>query len=116
MNVKKTLGCAAPPIPSGYKGTEVGVIPVDWEVRNLSHISRKITDGDHLTPRRAEQGYYLLSARNVLDCRIDLTDVDYVDALEYGRMKQRCGAEEGDLLISCSGHGFGRVAVVPKRL
>ena len=99
-------------VKPGYKQTEVGVIPEEWEARDLSEISRKITDGDHVTPRRTPQGYYLLSARNVLNGRIDVSDVDYVGTDEYQRMKQRCGPEAGDILISCSGT-IGRVAVVP---
>ena len=96
----------------GYKLTEVGVIPEDWNTRNLSNISLKITDGDHITPNRTSQGYYLLSARNILNGRIDVSDVDYVGTQEYQRMKQRCYPEAGDILISCSGT-IGRIAVVP---
>ena len=99
-------------VKRGYKQTDVGVIPEEWEVRNLSGVSRKITDGDHVTPIRTSQGYYLLSARNVLNGRIDVSDVDYVGLAEYQRMKQRCGPEAGDILISCSGT-IGRIAVVP---
>lgn len=102
----------SPLIPPGYKQTEVGTIPEEWEVRNLSDVSLKITDGDHVTPIRKSQGYYLLSARNVLNGRIDVSDVDYVGLAEYQRMKRRCGPEAGDILISCSGT-IGRVAVVP---
>jgi type I restriction enzyme S subunit len=97
---------------TGYKQTEVGVIPEDWDVRHLVDVSRKITDGDHVTPQRESHGYYLLSARNVHNGRIDVSDVDYVGAAEYQRMKQRCGPESGDILISCSGT-IGRVTVVP---
>ena len=99
----------------GYKQTEVGVIPDDWDVCSLTDLSLKITDGDHLTPKRELSGYYLLSARNVLNGRIDVRDVDYVGHAEYQRMKQRCGPEAGDILISCSG-SIGRVAVVPEGL
>ena len=99
-------------VKSGYKQTEVGVIPEEWEVRNLKDVSLKITDGDHVTPKRETNGYYLLSARNVLNGRIDVSDVDYVGPSEYQRMKQRCGPEAGDILISCAGT-IGRVAVVP---
>jgi len=100
-------------VKPGYKQTEVGVIPAEWEACQLSEISTKITDGDHLTPKRERAGYYLLSARNVRDGSIDLTDVDYVGVDEYRRMRQRCAPEVGDLLISCSGHGLGRVSTVP---
>lgn len=100
-------------VKHGYKQTEVGVIPEEWEVCNLSCISSKITDGDHATPQRCENGYYLLSARNILNGSIDVSDVDYVDDDEYKRMRQRCGPDMGDILISCSGT-IGRVCVVPE--
>jgi type I restriction enzyme S subunit len=99
----------------GYKQTEVGVIPEEWGVRDLSRIATKITDGDHATPRRAKHGYYLLSARNVLNGKVDVSDVDYVGESEYRRMRQRCGPEAGDVLVSCSGT-IGRICVVPDDL
>src|SRR4029077_8288259 len=100
----------------GYKHTEDGVIPHDWDVCNLLTISSKITDGDHVTPKRQREGDYLLSARNIRDSHIDLTDVDYVGHEEYERMRRRCAPEVGDILISCSGHGLGRVSNVPEGL
>jgi type I restriction enzyme S subunit len=103
-------------VKPGYKQTEVGVIPESWDVCNLATISSKITDGDHVTPKREREGYYLLSARNVRDGNIDVSDVDYVGQEEYQRMRQRCAPEVGDILISCSGHGLGRVAIVPEGL
>ena len=95
-----------------YKKTEIGLIPIGWEVRPLAEISRKITDGEHLTPKREPQGFYLLSARNVLDGRIDVSDVDYVGLEEYVRIRRRCAPEADDILISCSGT-IGRIALAP---
>jgi type I restriction enzyme, S subunit len=86
------------PLPKGYKQTEVGVIPEDWE--------------EHVTPIRSLSGYYLLSARNILNGRIDVSDVDFVGTAEYQRIRQRCNPDTGDVLISCSGT-IGRVATVP---
>ena len=100
----------------GYKRTEVGIVPEAWEVCNLITVSSQITDGDHLTPKRVRVGHYLLSARNIRHGHIDLSDVDYVDTDEYKRMRQRCAPEVGDILISCSGHGLGKVSVVPSGL
>ncbi len=99
-------------VKPGYKQTEVGMIPETWDARPLKDLCLKITDGDHATPNRTSSGYYLLSARNVLNGRIDVSDVDYVGIDEFRRMKRRCGPEENDVLISCSGT-IGRVAVVP---
>ncbi len=99
-------------VPRGYKQTEVGVIPNDWEVFPLQERAKRITDGEHLTPRRTSSGFYLLSARNIHNGRIDLSEVDYVGDDEYRRIRQRCNPEAGDVLISCSGT-VGRVAIVP---
>ena len=76
-------------VKAGFKQTEVGVIPKDWNAYSLFQCSIKITDGEHITPKRTESGYYLLSARNVLNRRIDVSDVDYVGEDEYIRIKKR---------------------------
>jgi len=99
-------------IPAGYKQTEIGVIPYDWRVTTLNCVATRITDGDHATPMRSKHGHYLLSARNVMNGRLDLSDVDYVGNEEFKRMRERCSPDFGDVLISCSGT-IGRVASVP---
>ena len=86
-------------------------LPANWNWCQLDEISWKITDGDHLTPKREATGRYLLSARNVLNGLIDISDVDFVGAAEFDRMRGRCDPNKFDLLISCSG-SVGRVAIV----
>lgn len=67
-------------------------------------IAVKITDGDHATPIRSENGYKLLSCRNVKQGYIDFNaGLDYVGEQEFQRMYKRCNPEKGDILISCSG-------------
>jgi type I restriction enzyme S subunit len=85
--------------------------PMNWEVVTLESIATKVTDGEHLTPRRTSSGIKLLSARNVRDGYLDFGDVDYVDEAEYQRISKRCNPEPDDILISCSG-SIGRVAIV----
>ena len=88
-------------------------IPENWAWTNINSIARIVTDGEHLTPQRVDsfQGFYLLSARNILDGKISLDSVDYVDQSEYNRIANRCNPSRNDILISCSG-SVGRVAVV----
>jgi type I restriction enzyme, S subunit len=95
-----------------FKDSSIGRIPVEWEVVSIDDISTKITDGDHHTPARSIDGIFLLSARNILNGSIDLSDVDYVPDCEYQRMIKRCYPEAGDIFISCSGT-IGRVCEVP---
>jgi len=101
--------------PHLYKKTELGWLPKDWEVKPLGSLAIKVTDGDHHTPIRQSSGIYLLSARNVTNGKILLSDVDFVGEVEYQRMIKRCHPESGDVLISCSG-SVGRVSLVPEGL
>lgn len=98
--------------PQLYSASPLGPVPKEWRVWKIADIAVKVTDGDHHTPRRVDQGIHLLSARNILNGSLDLEDVDYVDEAEYARMIRRCHPEAGDILISCSG-SIGRVCVVP---
>ncbi len=83
-----------------------------WEIRTFNELTDLITDGEHATPRRVEQGIYLLSARNILNHSLQLEDVDYIDQEEYDRIAKRVIPQEGDVLISCSGT-VGRCCSVP---
>jgi type I restriction enzyme S subunit len=99
--------------PDQFEDSSGRLLPVGWLLTTLREVATRITDGDHHTPSRAEHGVLLLSARNVLNGHLDLSDVDYVPETEYRRMIKRCHPEPGDILISCSGT-IGRVAEVPE--
>lgn len=102
-------------VPELYHKMDLGWLPKGWEVVELAKVSIKITDGDHHTPERTSEGTLLLSARNVHDGYLDLSNVDYVPRAEYQRMIKRCFPEAGDILISCSG-SIGRVCEVPEKI
>jgi type I restriction enzyme S subunit len=102
--------------PLATNGSEVKfdfVIPPRWIFCFIDDIALKVTDGEHATPRRCQSGHYLLSARNVTNAGIDVSDVDFVPEEEFRRIRKRCDPDKGDILISCSG-SVGRVAVVDK--
>ncbi len=86
-------------------------IPEEWDVIILNNISKKITDGEHITPIRTDDGILLLSARNIQNGHIDMSNVDYIPIEEYDRIIKRCHPEIKDILISCSG-SIGRVTIV----
>lgn len=85
--------------------------PKGWQLSTIGNVSEKVTDGEHLTPKRQGNGIKLLSARNVRDGAIDMSQADFIDADEYARISKRCDPRRGDILISCSGT-IGRVAPV----
>ena len=56
----------------GYKQTEVGVIPQEWEVKPFTQVTDLITCGIAATPNYVSesQGYPVLSSTNVKEGRI----------------------------------------------
>jgi type I restriction enzyme S subunit len=86
-------------------------IPLGWLFCFVDDLALKVTDGEHATPERSQSGHYLLSARNVTNSGIDVSDVDFVSKAEFERIRKRCDPDKNDVLISCSG-SVGRVAVV----
>lgn len=49
----------------GFKQTELGFIPEDWEVNTLSKLSSYINDGTHYTPSYVQNGVPFYSVENV---------------------------------------------------
>ena len=90
-------------------------LPGGWIWASVDQLTSVITDGEHITPRRTSEGVLLLSARNVLNGRLALDDVDYVPEDEYERIAKRIAIQAGDVLLSCSGT-VGRSCVVPAGL
>lgn len=97
------------------KNLKEGELPKGWKWVKLGSVASKITDGEHITPKRTSEGFLLLSARNIQNGYLALNDVDHVPANEYERIVKRCNPESGDILISCSG-SIGRVCRVPNSL
>ena len=87
-------------------------LPEGWAWCRMQNVTRQITDGEHLTPKREENysGYYLISARNVLNTGLDLSVVDFVSQETYELLAIRCAPQIGDILLSCSG-SVGRCCV-----
>jgi type I restriction enzyme S subunit len=72
-------------VKTGYKQTEVGVIPEDWDVFNLDKLSDRIGDGIHSTPKYSTDGdYFFINGNNLNNGIIEITvDTKRVSKDEY---------------------------------
>ena len=95
--------------------TKLPALPEGWCWATADQCSSLITDGEHLTPQRAESGVLLLSARNILNGQLSLDNVDFIPQFEYDRIRKRLVIHAGDVFLSCSGT-VGRSAVAPEGL
>ena len=112
VSPKYLAEAASNAIPVGYKQTEVGVIPEDWDISSLSSLSAKITDGTHDTPRPVREGRPFLTAIHVKDGHIDFDGCYFVSETVHQEIYRRCNPEFGDILMVNIGAGTATTAVV----
>lgn len=112
--VTKGLNSHTPMKPSGIEW--LGEIPEHWEVRRLKFLAKRITDGEHISPKLASEGIILLSAKDIRDKEI-IYDVDkFVSFEDAKRFWARCQPKMGDVLIVSRGATIGRVAIVENEI
>ena len=77
----------------------------------LKDVCIKITDGTHKTPQYQDKGITFISAKNIVEGKLDFSDVKYITQVEYDEIQKRCQTEPGDVLMAKSG-SLGTLAVV----
>lgn len=91
--------------------------PKGWEVKAFENVCNKITDGEHGTVERVDQGVLYLMARNIaVSGDIDLTNVSFIKDVDHQRIVSRCNPEVDDILLVCVGATIGKTALVPAGL
>ena len=82
-------------IPSGYKQTEVGVIPEDWEVVTLGDIGQTVIGLTYSPNDVADFGTLVLRSSNVQNAKLAYADNVYVNM----ELPERVIVKQGDILI-----------------
>ncbi|MDT4331371.1 restriction endonuclease subunit S [Methylomonas sp. MS20] len=87
----------------GYKMTEVGVIPVDWDAVFLDDVTTHIGDGLHGTPAYSSNGeYFFINGNNLNGGKIIVTtDTKLVDHADF--VKYRKPLSDRSILLSING-------------
>ena len=80
-------------------------IPENWMWVRLPDICRSpITDGTHNSPPNSGEGsYFYITAKNIKDSGINLTNVSYVSKEIHDSIISRCRPEKGDVLLTKDG-------------
>lgn len=74
-----------------------------YPIEKLGRVCEKITDGTHKTPTYLDSGIKFISAKNIIDGKVDLTDTKYISKNEYQEIQKRCQVEIQDILLTKSG-------------
>jgi len=109
-------------IPSGYKQTEIGLIPIDWDLMNiedLTPLGKKygIVDGPFGSNLKTEHyrksGIPIITSGYVTDGRFIVDKYLYVDKEKFIQEK-RSAVRGGDIVMAKIGARCGASAILPK--
>jgi restriction endonuclease S subunit len=110
----KVMEPSAPyPTRDGYKRTEVGIIPTDWEVKPLHLLAERITVGiaNAATHAYRDRGVVMFRNQNIKPNHLDDRDVLHIDELFEQRYRNK-RLKAGDLLTARTGYP-GTTSIVP---
>ena len=83
----------------GYKQTEIGVIPEDWDVGSLREAFPKLDAGVSVnSDERAYSDYYILKTSAVRNGIVNIKEAKPVVRADYSRLK--CSVKKGSIIIS----------------
>ncbi|HCC42783.1 MAG TPA: restriction endonuclease subunit S [Alteromonas macleodii] len=86
----------------GYKQTELGEIPEDWEIHSLSKIC-DVRDGTHDSPKYRDNGVPLVTSKNIVDDILDLRNVSLISLEDAFEIDKRSKVDKGDIIMSMIG-------------
>jgi len=98
-------------IPKGYKQTEIGVIPEDWEVKNMGDLGRSIIGLTYSPDDVVKYGRLVHRSSNIQNNKLAYEDNVYVDK----EIKENLILQDNDILI-CVRNGsrelIGKAALI----
>ncbi len=114
--VRDTIERSSMEVRKGYKQTEVGVIPEDWEVKKLGSQCqifgrigfRGYTINDIV---KEDQGAISLSPSNIVDGKLNLNKVTFLSWFKYEESPE-IKINNGDILLVKTGSTYGKTAIV----
>ncbi|MEI8390244.1 MAG: restriction endonuclease subunit S [bacterium] len=100
---------------AGYKKTELGWIPEEWEIKKIKEIVSKVGSG--ITPRGGsstykKEGIPFIRSQNVLYGRLSFDDIAFIDEKQHKSMSNSM-VKPNDLLMNITGASIGRACIVP---
>ena len=74
----------------------------DWEQVELNSFS-DVRDGTHSSPKYIENGYPMVTSKNLSEFGLDMTDISYISADNFNEIKKRSKVDIGDILFGMIG-------------
>ncbi|MFO3904346.1 restriction endonuclease subunit S [Enterobacter hormaechei] len=91
-------------------------IPKSWQWYRLGHISLKITDGAHNTPKVLSEGYPYVMAKDLTKGKLDFSEKRFISEKDHKELYFKCIPEVGDLLVVNIGAGTGNNVLIDSEI
>lgn len=97
-------------LKGGYRNTDVGIIPEDWEVKSIKGITTDMLQGVNTAidiPEYVESGFPILKANNIIDGEVNFDTSDHISVKTYQGYSDRFKIKKDDFLFSNIGARLG---------
>ncbi len=78
-----------------------------WEFIEAEKLYQKVTDGTHDSPKYTNDGYPLVTSKNIKDGVLDLNTANLISYIDYDEINKRSKVEQYDVIISMIGEYCG---------
>lgn len=82
--------------------SELGLIPTGWEVKKITTLI-DVKDGTHDSPKRVEDGHFLITSKHMTGNSIDFSSAYKVSFEDFSKINKRSLVEKGDILMTMIG-------------
>ena len=83
-----------------FKVTEIGELPLEWDVDTMENALDEIIDYRGKTPAKSEAGIETLSAKSVKNGYIDYSKAYFISEMTYQKFMVRGFPRKGDILLT----------------
>ena len=83
-----------------------------WKTAELNSVC-DVRDGTHDSPSYYEDGYPLITSKNVIDGKISFDDVNYISKEDFDNISKRSKVDDGDIIMPMIGT-IGKPVIVKK--
>jgi type I restriction enzyme, S subunit len=94
-----------------HYGKNIG-LPENWELKTIDELTETpVTDGPHETPEFLAKGIPFLSVDNIVDNKLDFTELRYISKQDDEKYSKKCKPQRNDILFGKAA-SVGKVAIV----
>ncbi|WED21563.1 restriction endonuclease subunit S [Vibrio sp. JC009] len=113
MNGEQTEGmdkATASLFPEKLVESDLGLIPEGWEIKVTQDLF-EVKDGTHDSPKKAEEGHYLVTSKHITKGKIDTSSAYLISDDDFEKVNLRSKVDTLDILLTMIGT-VGEVVVV----